>query len=322
MAKTVFRPQEIVPLTSKYVLEGPDSGTAQAVGRVDEALPLEEYLGPTADDLRREAEAFKANWDKERETMIASARAEADAIIQKAEAAAFDEVKRRTDQAQKIKTKAEEEATSAVERPDGVGPGTASAVEAAEARIRDLEAQAKERIDSVHKDAFRKGFDEGRETGYKEGKAEVERLTGRLHAVIERALDKRGEILEKTEAEIVELVLLVAKKVVKVISENQKNVVVQNIVQALRKLRTRSEVTIRVNLADLQLASEHAKDFVAMAENAKHIQIVEDTTIDRGGCIIETDFGEIDARIASQLHELEEKILDISPIKARGKPTA
>ncbi|HRZ90716.1 MAG TPA: flagellar assembly protein FliH, partial [Spirochaetia bacterium] len=179
-----------------------------------------------------------------------------------------------------------------------------------------------ERIDSVHKDAFRKGFDEGRESGYKEGKAEVERLTGRLHAVIERALDKRGEILEKTEAEIVELVLLVAKKVVKVISENQKNVVVQNIVQALRKLRTRSEVTIRVNLADLQLASEHAKDFVAMAENAKHIQIVEDTTIDRGGCIIETDFGEIDARISSQLHELEEKILDISPIKARGKPTA
>jgi flagellar assembly protein FliH len=308
MAKTVFRPQEIVPLTSKYVLDGPDSGSAQAAAGVEETLPLDEYMGPTADDLRREAEAFKANWDKERETMIASARAEADAIIQKAEAAAFDEVKRRTDQAQKLKTKAEEEATAAVE--------------AAEARIRELETQAKERIASVHKAAFRKGFDEGRESGYKEGKAEVERLTGRLHAIIERALDKRGEILEKTEAEIVELVLLVAKKVVKVISENQKNVVVQNIVQALRKLRTRSEVTIRVNLADLQLASEHAKDFVAMAENAKHIQIVEDTTIDRGGCIIETDFGEIDARISSQLHELEEKILDISPIKARGKPTA
>lgn len=308
MAKTVFRPQEIVPLTSKYVLDGPDSRAVQGAAGEEVVMPLEEYLGPTADDLRREAEAFKADWDKERETMITAARAEADAIIQKAEAAAFDEVKRRTDQAQKLKTRAEEEA--------------AAAVEAAEARIRELEAQAKERIDNVHKEAFRKGFDEGREDGYKEGKAEVERLTGRLHAIIERALDKRGEILEKTEAEIVELVLLVAKKVVKVISENQKNVVIQNIVQALRKLRSRSEVTIRVNLADLQLASEHAKDFVAMAENAKHIQIVEDTTIDRGGCIIETDFGEIDARIASQLHELEEKILDISPIKARGKPTA
>ena len=306
MAKTVFRPAEVIPLTSKYILEGPESEVAQSAGRPSELSPMEEYQGPTADDLRREAEAFKANWEKEKETMVASARAEADAIVKKAEASAFEEVKRKTDQAQKLKTQAEDEA--------------AAAVAAAEQRIKELETEAKERIDEVHKEAFRKGFDEGRENGYKEGKAEVDRLVDRLHAVIERALDKRGEILEKTEAEIVELVLLVAKKVVKVISENQKNVVVQNIVQALRKLRTRSEVTIRVNLADLQLASEHAKDFVAMAENAKHIQIVEDTTVDRGGCIIETDFGEIDARISSQLHELEEKILDISPIKAKGKP--
>jgi flagellar assembly protein FliH len=306
MAKTVFRPGEIIPLTSKYILEGPDAAAIEAAASAEQVSPHEEYQGPTADDLRQEAEAFKASWDKEKETMMASARAEADAIVKKAETAAFEEVKRRTDQAQKLKTQAEDEATAAIT--------------AAEERIKQLETEAKERIDAVQKEAFKKGFDEGRENGYKEGKAEVERLTDRLHAIIERALDKRGEILEKTEAEIVELVLLVAKKVVKVISENQKNVVIQNIVQALRKLRSRSEVTIRVNLADLELATEHAKDFVAMAENAKHIQIVEDTTVDRGGCIIETDFGEIDARISSQLHELEEKILDISPIKAKGKP--
>ena len=67
------------------------------------------------------------------------------------------------------------------------------------------------------------------------------------------------------------------------------------------------------------LFRSHAKDFIELAENAKNLTVVEDTAVDRGGCIIETDFGEIDARIASQLHELEEKILDISPIKARGK---
>jgi flagellar assembly protein FliH len=56
-----------------------------------------------------------------------------------------------------------------------------------------------------------------------------------------------------------------------------------------------------------------------MTENAKRITVVEDSTVDRGGCVIETDFGEIDARIASQLHELEERILDVAPIRARGK---
>ena len=118
---------------------------------------------------------------------------------------------------------------------------------------------------------------------------------------------------------MVELVLLVARKVVKVISDNQKSVVVQNIGQALRKLKTKSEVIVRVNLADLQLATEHIKDFVQMTENAKKMTVVEDSTVDRGGCVIETDFGEIDARISSQLHELEERILDVAPIRARGK---
>jgi len=67
------------------------------------------------------------------------------------------------------------------------------------------------------------------------------------------------------------------------------------------------------------LATEHVKDFVAMAENARKMSIVEDTTVDRGGCVIETDFGEIDARIASQLSELEDRILEVAPIRARGK---
>ena len=132
-------------------------------------------------------------------------------------------------------------------------------------------------------------------------------------------MDKRAEILAETEAQVIELVLLVARKVVKVISENQKSVVIQNITQALRKLKTKSDVIVRVNLADLQLATEHVKDFVQMTENAKKMQIVEDSTVDRGGCVIETDFGEIDARISSQLSELEERILDVAPIKARGK---
>jgi flagellar assembly protein FliH len=107
--------------------------------------------------------------------------------------------------------------------------------------------------------------------------------------------------------------------VIKVISENQRGVIVSNVVQALRKVKARGNVIIRVNIADLKLATEHTKNFIQMLEGAKSIQVVEDSSVDSGGCIIETDFGEIDARIASQLAELEAKILEISPIKSRIK---
>lgn len=303
MAKTVFRPQETIRLTSAYVLHAP-GGDAE-VEEMEEVAPALVYEGPTADDLRHEAELFKQNWEREKEAMTAAARAEAQDIVAKAEAAAFEEVKRKNDQALKIRRDAE----SAAEK----------ALREAEEKIQAFEAEARARVDEVTKAAHKEGFDQGREEGFKEGKNEVERLVDRLHVILDRAMDKRGEILEQTEAQVVELVLLIARKVVKTISENQKNVVLSNVAQALRKLKTRSDVIIRVNLADLQLTTEHAKDFIESAENAKKLSIVEDMGVDRGGCIIETDFGEIDARIQSQLHELEEKILDISPIKARGK---
>jgi len=305
MAKTVFRPYEIVALQSTMVIKHEGQEEKPEAEEALPAAPEQEYTGPTADDLRREAEAFKAQWDGEREAMVAEAKAEAEKIVKDAEAAAFEEVRRKANQAQKAKQEAEEEA--------------ARIVAEAEKRVAELESTARERVEAAEAAAAKKGRDEGREAGYSEGKAEAERLVGRLHVILDRAMDKRAEILQETETQVVELVLLVAKKVVKVISENQKSVVVQNISQALRKLKTKSDVIIRVNLADLELSTEHVKDFVQLAENAKKITVVEDTTVDKGGCVIETDFGEIDARIASQLNELEEKILEVAPIRARGK---
>ena len=38
--------------------------------------------------------------------------------------------------------------------------------------------------------------------------------------------------------------------------------------------------------------------------------------MEKGGVILETDFGSIDARISSQLTELENKILEVSPLKS------
>jgi flagellar assembly protein FliH len=305
MAKTVFRPHEVVALRSTMILKNEGGERAAESAEIAEAAPAEVYTGPTVDELKREADAFMEQWAKEKDAMIAAAKAEAERIIKEAEAAAFEEVRRKTNQAQKVKQEAEEAA--------------ARLIAEAEARVAQLESTAQSRIEAAEREAAKKGREEGREEGYREGAAEAERLVGRLHTILDRAMEKRAEILAETEAQVVELVLLIARKVVKVISENQKSVVVQNIAQALRKLKTKSDVIVRVNLADLQLATEHVKDFVQMAENAKKLQIVEDSTVDRGGCVIETDFGEIDARISSQLHELEERILDVAPIKARGK---
>ena len=137
--------------------------------------------------------------------------------------------------------------------------------------------------------------------------------------MIEAVQAKRQEILDNTEQQIVNLVILISRKVVKIMSENQKSVIMSNVLQALKKVKGSGDVTLRVNLADVKLTTEHIKDFIHQVENIKNISVVEDSSVEKGGCIVETDFGAIDARISSQLNELETQILNISPIKTVGK---
>jgi flagellar assembly protein FliH len=267
--------------------------------------PQEIYSGPTADDLRREAEEFKSHWALEQEALINASRAEAERILADAREQAAREAEQQEGEGGRAKEAAEAEGRRIIAE--------------AEDRIRKREDESRLTLENEKKEALEAARAAGREEGYAQGNAEVERLIQRTQTVLERAQDKRGEILAETEQEIVDLVLILTRKVVKTITENQRSVILQNVVQALRKVKTRGNVIIRVNMADLSLTTGHIKNFIQMMEGVKGIQVQEDSTVDSGGCVIETDFGEIDARIASQLAELESKILEVSPIKARQK---
>jgi len=306
LAKNVFKPQEIQYLARRVFIEPPKIVAEEPV---TEAQPAEEergeYTGPSVDDLRKEADQFRKDWEAEKERMLAQAQEEAEKIKKEAEKVAFDEVKRKNSQAQKIRQEAEDQAQAILAD--------------ARAKASELENDIRTRLVQTEREAYDKGHAEGHEKGYEEGKAEVERLVESLHTIITKAIEKRNEIIQEAETQIINLVLLIVKKVIKVISENQKNVVINNVVQALRKLKSRGDVVIRVNLADLELTSEHVKDFMKMVENVKSITVLEDSSVDRGGCIIETDFGQIDARISSQLHEIEERILELMPIRTKGE---
>lgn len=302
MVKTVFRSNEIKNKEEKFQLRLLHD-YAPVVEEVIEEVP--EYEGPTADDLRREAEEYKKQFEIEKQGMLDDAQRKADEIVKKAEDAAFAEVKRQTDQAQVIKTQA--------------GTEVSKIKAEAQAEAERIIAEAQAERDKIINESKKQGYDTGYEAGYQYGQKEAERLVERMHSILDNVMKRREEILSETEYQIVELVVLMARKVVKIISENQKTVIMNNVLQALKKVKGRGDVTIRVNLADAKLTTEHIQDFIDRVEAVKGITVVEDTTVEKGGCIVETDFGAIDARISSQLTELEQKIMEISPVKTVAK---
>lgn len=307
MAKTIFHMNEVANNTNIIQIQlaklfEEKKVEEEVVEKVDEKEIAQEA---DIETTQKEIEELKAQWEEEKQKMLEEARAEAEKIIKDAETIAFEEVQRQTDESQVKLQNAKEESERLLEE----------AKKNADSII--LETENNKKV--IETKGFNEGFSAGREDGFKEGSAEVNRLIERMHTIVEKTMEKRQEILSETEQQIVDLVLLLARKVVKVISENQKNVVTSNVIHALRKVKTKGDVTIRVNLLDVQMTTEHIKDFLEHAENVQNITVVEDISVDQGGCIVETDFGSIDARISSQLHELEQKIIEVSPIKTQPK---
>lgn len=299
MQKNVFRPYEIkAKENSKYTL-----GLVHdyAPPKEEKEEVKEEYKGPTVEELKKEAEAYKVHWENEKKKMKEEAEAEAKKIVQDAERTAFEEVKRQTNQAQEIRAAAQKEAEEIVRKAKDEAARTLN--------------QAKTEAANTKDAAYKEGYDKGVQEGFTSGKDEEDRLISRVHKILDAVIKRREEILLETEEQIVDLVILMARKVVKVITKTQEGIISENVLSALKKVKSRGNVTIRVNTTDLKLTTEHIDDFIKQVEKIEGITVIEDGSIEKGGCIVDTDFGSIDAKISSQLSELEERILEVSPEK-------
>jgi flagellar assembly protein FliH len=294
------------------MLKAPFPHEIEELEELEELDEVEDYDGPTADELRAEAEAFKETWETEKETLKSAAKHEAEEIVSRAREEAEAYAGRREAEFQAAQE------TAAAKAADIVAD--------AERRAQDILSEADQKYASGKKTAEDSGRESGRKEGYEAGKAEAERLVSRIHTMLERVQDRRQQILDESEQQIVDLSLLVARKVVKsLVTADHENIVKANVSAALQKLRSRGIVTIKVNLADLDLATHHKEEFTRLIETVAtgagkvELHIHEDSSVDSGGCIVETDFGEIDARVNAQLSEIESRILEISPLKQSKK---
>jgi flagellar assembly protein FliH len=271
------------------------------IEEIEEAEPVEAEEEGAGEEAEIAAEDDQERLRDEAKRIKEDAEAEVDKIKKEAEETAFKLMQKSAVDVRKAKEEAEAEAQIILDD--------------ARAEADRLKEEARKEAEEILAEARRSAYGEGREEGYREGQEEVNRLIERLHILLNAASDKRQEIIDYTERQIVDLVLLVARKVVKVISEQEKRVVTENVKQALEKVKGETEIIIKVNTRDLKLTTGHKKNFIAAVESLKQVRVEEDSRVEPGGCIIETSFGDIDARIQKQLDIIEEKIRELVPIK-------
>jgi len=166
----------------------------------------------------------------------------------------------------------------------------------------------------LNEQAYRKGFADGRKRGLTDaentwhaiGEKQIEPLLISLQEVLLQLNYIRKETYRKIEKEVVDLALAIARQVICQEITIDREIVVSVAREALAKVENPGRIKIKMSPSDLQFINETQSQLSSLVENFENVTLEATESIQSGGCIIETDLGEIDARIEKQLLAVEE----------------
>lgn len=177
----------------------------------------------------------------------------------------------------------------------------------------------KERLARLEREAYEKGFEQGQKDGLALEKRKMEEVRKQIEEMLVGLRDLKPRIYAEAEDELLKLAMLVARKVIGEEIKNNSGIIGNTIRYAMKFLSDKRKVRIILNPDDMDEVKKLLPDISAVTKGG-HFQLSEDKGVNRGGCVLETGFGRINACIEDQLDNLEKEIERLYKIGSGDKP--
>ena len=171
-------------------------------------------------------------------------------------------------------------------------------------------AQAEQILSEAYAEAERienKAYEQGYRAGQDAAAISNEERLKQVKAEYENSilqLDRlRDEMVSNCEKDLIRLVMEIAKKVVHREVTIDREIVLTLVRVALKRIGSDTAATIHVHNDDFKTMEARRNDYLS-GENGV-VNLVADRSVSRGGCLIETKLGHVDARIEEQFKEIE-----------------
>ncbi|HEX9058717.1 MAG TPA: FliH/SctL family protein [Clostridia bacterium] len=153
--------------------------------------------------------------------------------------------------------------------------------------------------------------EEARLKGYQEGMNEAGRKYEQLLSEAEELKEKMKaeyyEILSGIESDVLDMILDISRKVIgNEIKVNPENILLL-IKHAFEKCSNASGAVLRLSPVDYEYVINHRESLDSI-DGADEIEIKKDSSLKTGGCIIETDYGTLDASVETKLSKIEKEL--------------
>ena len=182
--------------------------------------------------------------------------------------------------------------------------------------ISDAINKARQKALEIKEEAKREGYEAGYTEGFQKGEQSAKEEFGPFAKTLQELLSEisefRKKMFSKVEREMVEMILDLAKKIIHYELSIREDGVKEMIRIAVESVLEREKMVIRINPADKIHAESFRPELLQMFEEIKNIIFEVHPGIERGGCIVESNFGTVDARI-EKLNDQIDKILNLAP---------
>lgn len=177
----------------------------------------------------------------------------------------------------------------------------APSLETASQQARALVAAAEAEAARIRAEAHAAGQAEGFAAARQEALAA---MTPAVHALSQAATtlgELQGEAADRVEAQAVDLAIKIAEKVVAGAVAAQPERLLDVVRGALRTIVERERVILLVHPEDLDLMRASVSEVTGSLGGMEHIEVQEERRVHRGGAIVRTAIGEVDARLETKL---------------------
>ena len=155
----------------------------------------------------------------------------------------------------------------------------------------------------LEKTAYENGFLQGEKAGMEIAEQKIEAVMRRYADAILEVSKLRSTLYAQVEREVVKLAVEVAKKILHREIQADPDIIQTLVRVALSHVAEKSAVTVHLSPVDYNHLLEQRAEL--SQTEGRDISLLADKSIERGGCLIQTECGDIDARIEEKFREVE-----------------
>lgn len=185
----------------------------------------------------------------------------------------------------------------------------------AETIIKEAQAQAEEMISSAKANALQimeEAREQGREEGLNSGIADLEAKREEMNQELAKTAKKMEQEWEKQakqlEPQFADLTMKLVEKLTGIAAEDKKDLILYLISTALKPIRGPKQFYIRISKDDAAIVTQKKEELAELLSGDAILEIIEDSTLNKNQCFIETEDRLLDVSLDVQLKNLSDHL--------------